>query len=54
MQRDYQYIKPTFSTGGHSASLIPVYAYGPGAGFFMGIYQNNEIFGKMLRAFRLK
>ena len=54
MQSDYRHINPTFSTGGHSASLIPVYAYGPGSGFFMGIYQNNEIFGKMLRAFRLK
>ena len=54
MQSDYRHIKPTFSTGGHSASLIPVYAFGPGAEQFMGIYQNNEIFGKMLRAFRLK
>lgn len=49
MQRDYNHIKPTFSTGGHSASLIPVYAYGPGAWIFAGIYENNDIFGKMLQ-----
>lgn len=51
-QRDYKHIKPTFSTGGHSASLIPVYAYGPGAAHFQGIYQNNDIFKKMLKAIR--
>lgn len=44
---DYRAIAPTFSTGGHSASLIPVYAYGPGASSFQGVYQNNDIFGKM-------
>ena len=49
-KRDYSYIKPTFSTGGHTASLIPVFAYGPGAEEFMGIYENNEIFGKVMRA----
>ncbi|MCB0549420.1 MAG: alkaline phosphatase [Phaeodactylibacter sp.] len=54
MQRDYQHINPTFSTGGHSASLIPVYAYGPGAELFGGIYQNNDIFKKMVKALHLK
>lgn len=52
MQDDYNHIKPTFSTGGHSASLIPVYAYGPGAWAFAGIYQNNDIFRKMVEALR--
>lgn len=46
-RRDYQGINPTFSTGGHSASLIPVMAYGPGAERFNGFYQNNDIFGKL-------
>lgn len=46
-QDDYRKINLTFSTGGHSADLIPVFAYGPGADLFMGIYQNNEIFDKM-------
>lgn len=49
---EYGIIKPTFSTGGHSASLIPVFAYGPGAEQFMGIYENNDIFKKMMDAFR--
>ena len=36
-----------FATGGHSATLIPVFAFGPGAEAFMGIYENTEIFHKM-------
>lgn len=51
-QRNYEHINPTFSTGGHSATLIPVYAYGPGAELFAGIYENNSIFAKMLAALR--
>jgi len=44
---NYGGIQPTFSTGGHTASLIPVLAFGPGAERFMGVYQNNDIFQKM-------
>jgi len=45
---DYDSIKPVFSTGGHSTTLIPVLAFGPGASNFKGIYQNNEVFDRML------
>ena len=41
-----------FSTGGHSATLIPVFAYGPGAEEFSGVYENNEIFHKILKVTR--
>jgi alkaline phosphatase len=47
---DYTSITPTFSTKGHSAALIPVFAYGPGAEAFSGIYENTEIFHKILEA----
>ncbi len=43
MQSDYNSIKPTFSTGGHSAALVPVLAYGPGAEKFSGVYPNTYI-----------
>jgi alkaline phosphatase len=46
---DYDEISGTFSTGGHSATLIPVFAFGPGAEEFSGVYQNNEIFHKILK-----
>ena len=52
-QGDYSKITPSFSTGNHSAALVPVFAYGPGAEHFMGIYQNNEIFSKMVQAVRM-
>ena len=50
---DYSKITPSFSTGNHSAALIPVFAYGPGAEHFMGIYQNSDIFGKLVKAAQL-
>ena len=46
---DYAEISMTFSTNGHSATLVPVFAYGPGAEEFIGIYENTEIFEKILR-----
>ncbi|WP_417602215.1 alkaline phosphatase [Owenweeksia hongkongensis] len=47
-KRDYNSIAPTFSTGGHSAAMVPVLAYGPGAEKFAGIYENTEIHAKIL------
>lgn len=46
----YGEISPTFSTGGHTATLIPVFAYGPGANFFGGVYENTAIFSKFFEA----
>ena len=45
--RDYDTIKPTFSSPGHNADWIPVFAYGPGAETFSGVYENNELFHKI-------
>ena len=47
---DYNQITGSFSTTGHSAALIPVFAYGPGAESFQGVYENNLIFHKMMEA----
>jgi alkaline phosphatase len=41
----------SFSTKGHTAVMVPVYAYGPGAEEFIGIYENTDIFRKILAAF---
>ncbi|MEO9476199.1 MAG: alkaline phosphatase [Cyclobacteriaceae bacterium] len=48
--KDYTTINPAFSTKGHSAALIPVFAYGPGAEAFAGVYENTEIFHKIMKA----
>jgi alkaline phosphatase len=45
---DYSVIEPTFASTNHSASLVPVFAYGPGAENFIGIYENTEIFHKLV------
>ena len=45
---NYNKIKPTFSTKGHSATMVPVFAKGPGAELFGGIYENTEIYHKMM------
>jgi alkaline phosphatase len=46
-QSDDNVVEPSFATTGHSATLIPVFAYGPGAREFTGIYENTELFTKM-------
>ena len=43
-------ILPAFTTPKHTAALIPVFAYGPGAELFRGIYENTAIYWKMMRA----
>lgn len=40
--------KGGFVTGGHTASMVPVFAMGVGAETFGGIYENTAIFDKML------
>ncbi|MEM8888565.1 MAG: alkaline phosphatase [Bacteroidota bacterium] len=42
-----------FSTFGHTPIMVPVYAYGPGSEAFTGIYENTEIFFKMVQALGL-
>jgi alkaline phosphatase len=39
----------SFSTKDHTAVMVPVYAFGPGAENFTGIYDNTAIFGKMMK-----
>ncbi len=46
---DYNNITPSFSTSGHSTTLIPVFAHGPGSELFSGIYENTEIFHKLIQ-----
>lgn len=40
-----------FTTNGHTAALIPVFALGPGAEAFSGIYENTALYRKMREAF---
>lgn len=44
-------VEGKFSTGDHTSVMVPVFAYGPGAEAFMGIYNNNTIFHKFMQAY---
>lgn len=41
-------IVPAFTSDYHTADLIPVFAFGPGAEQFGGIYENTAIYDKMM------
>lgn len=43
-------VKGTFSTKGHSGTMVPVFSYGPHSNLFSGIYENTAIFDKMKQA----
>ncbi len=44
-------ITANFSTDHHTGVMVPVFAFGPGAEEFGGIYNNTEVFEKMMNAF---
>ncbi|MEN8155836.1 MAG: alkaline phosphatase [Bacteroidota bacterium] len=48
---DYSTIEPTFATTNHSAAMVPLFAFGPGAESFGGLYENTEIFHKLVSLF---
>ena len=45
-----QTIEAKFSTGHHTGVMVPVFAFGPGAEKFGGIYENTDVFFKMMAA----
>ena len=47
-------IQCKFSTGSHSGVMVPVYAFGPGAEHFTGLYENTAIFDKIATLLKLK
>jgi len=49
LEGDYKtgMVKGEFTTGGHTALMVPVFAYGPGAEEFIGFMENTDIPKKM-------
>lgn len=45
---DYNKVEGRFTTGGHTCTHIPVFASGPNASAFSGVYENNTVFDKLL------
>ncbi|UII22841.1 alkaline phosphatase [Fulvivirga ligni] len=46
-------VRSHFSTNDHTGVMVPVFAYGPGAENFQGVYANTEIFTKILGVLKL-
>jgi len=44
-------LKISFTTGDHTAVMVPVFAFGPGSASFSGIYENTAIYSKMRGAY---
>jgi len=49
-----QLVSGQFSTRGHTAIPVPVFAYGPQSHLFDGTYENTEIYFRILKALKLK
>ena len=47
-------VRGNFSTDDHTNIMVPVFAYGPGAENFIGVYPNNELYKKIINAYQLK
>jgi len=44
-----RFVRVTFSTKDHTAAMVPVLAYGPGAEVFAGILNNTEVGQRLIR-----
>ncbi|MFI2743241.1 alkaline phosphatase [Zhouia sp. PK063] len=41
-------IEGDFTTHDHTATMVPIFAYGPYSDMFTGVYENNEVFKKLV------
>jgi len=44
-------VKGAYTTGGHSAIMVPIFSYGPGAENFTGIMENTDIAKNIIKLF---
>ena len=45
-------VECSFSTRDHSGAMVPVYAFGPGAEHFTGIFENTDVFKRIKQLLR--
>ncbi len=48
------YVQGHFSTSDHTAVMVPVFSYGPGAENFKGVYQNTDLPTRILKILTVK
>lgn len=47
-------IEGNFTTHDHTGIMVPIFAYGPQSNEFQGVYENNEVFYKMLKVLKIQ
>ncbi|MCK0145851.1 alkaline phosphatase [Arenibacter sp. F26102] len=47
-------IEGDFTTDDHTATMVPIFAYGPHSQEFQGVYENSEVFHKILKLLNIK
>jgi alkaline phosphatase len=47
-------VTANFSTGSHTAIMVPVFSFGPGSEIFSGIHDNTFFFGEFMKLLKLK
>ena len=47
-------VKGAFLSKDHTATMVPVFAFGPGSGIFSGVQDNTDIFRKCVKLFGFK
>lgn len=50
---DNKVIEGDFTTHDHTGTMVPIFAYGPQSDKFQGVYENNELFGKILEILKI-
>lgn len=49
---EHHSIEGGFITHDHTGSMVPIFAYGPQANRFSGVYENNEVFEKIIESLK--
>lgn len=47
-------IEGDFTTHDHTGMMVPIFAYGPQSLEFQGVYENNEVFHKILKVLKVQ
>ena len=47
-------IEGDFTTEDHTATMVPIFAYGPHSQEFQGVYENSEVFHKILKVLKVQ
>lgn len=47
-------VEGDFTTLDHTAAMVPIFAYGPYSHEFQGVYENSEVFNKIIKILKLR